>query len=87
MENTIDPLKENEEKKKKKIILSQSLANQLPDACIDLKRVTKSYIRVANAPIKVDVVVGQTNITNESQPHMKHGRLVGSIYKNHRTRK
>ena len=33
------------------IIHLQSIANQLPDKFIDLKRVTKSYIPVANAPV------------------------------------
>lgn len=40
---------------------------------------TKSYIPDDNAPIKMDVPVGQFNISNESQPHSKD--------KNPRTRK
>jgi len=37
------------------------LVNQLPDTFTDSKKVTKSHVPAANAPIKVDVPVGQTN--------------------------
>lgn len=40
-----------------------------------------------NAPIKMDVTIGQSHIANESQPCMKRGRAVGSKDKNPRTRK
>jgi len=51
------------------------------------KRVTKSHIPAANAPIRIDILVGQSNIANESQTRLKHGRPVGSKYKNPRVRK
>jgi len=35
----------------------------------------------------MDVIVAQSNIANESQPHMKHGRPISSKYKKPRTRK
>lgn len=41
----------------------------------------------ANAPIKMDVTIGQSHISNKSQPRLKRGRSVGSRYKNSRTRK
>ena len=40
-----------------RIIHLKSLANQLPDAFIDTKKVTKSYILTANTPTKIDVLV------------------------------
>jgi len=70
-----------------KIIHLQGLANQLPNAFTDPKSVTKSYIRAANAPIKIDVRVGQSNMANESQPRMKRGGPIGSKDKNPRVRK
>ena len=43
-----------------KIIHLQSIANQLLDAFIHLKRVTKSYILASNALIWIDVPIGQS---------------------------
>ena len=54
----------------------QNLANQLPDAFINTKKVTKSYILTANTPAQIDVPVGQ--LTNESKIRLKRGRPVGS---------
>ena len=54
----------------------QNIANQLPDAFIDTKKVTKSYIPATNTPARIDVLIGQ--LTNESKIHLKRGRLVGS---------
>ena len=51
------------------------------------KSVTKSYIPVVNAPIKMDVPVGISHIANKSQPRMKRDRPVGSKEKNPRARK
>ena len=53
----------------------QNLANQLPDAFIDTKKVTKSHIPTANTPAQIDVLVRQ--LTNESKICLKHGRPVG----------
>jgi hypothetical protein len=49
--------------------------------------VTKSYISVVNAPIKMDATVGQSHIANESQPRLKRGRPVSFKDKNPCTRK
>ena len=54
----------------------QNLANPLPDAFIDTKKVTKSHILAANTPTRIDVLVGQ--LTNESKIRLKCGRPVGS---------
>ena len=54
----------------------QNLANQLPNALIDTKKVTKSYILTANTPTRIDVPVGQ--LKNKSKICLKRGRLVGS---------
>ena len=40
------------------IIHLQNPANQLPDAFIDTKKVTKSHILAANTPTRIDVLVG-----------------------------
>ena len=53
----------------------QNIANQLPDAFIDTKKVTKSHILTANALIRIDVLEEQ--LTNESKIHMKRGRSIG----------
>jgi hypothetical protein len=83
----LDPRTKQCELEVQKIIHLQSLANQLPNAFTDPKSVTKSYIPAVNAPIKMDVPVGQSHIANESQPRLKRGRPVGSKDKNPRMRK
>ena len=79
-----DPRTKECELNVQKIIHLQRLANQLPDAFTDSKKVTKSHVPTANAPIKVDVPVGQTN---EIMARMKRGRPIGSKDKNPRKRK
>ena len=54
----------------------QNLANQLPDAFIDTKKVTKSHISTVNALTRIDVPKGQ--LANKSQIHLKCGRHIGS---------
>ncbi|KAJ9552242.1 hypothetical protein OSB04_016287 [Centaurea solstitialis] len=70
-----------------KIIHLQGLANQLPDTFTDPKRVTKSHVPTANAPIKIDVPEGQNNMSNESRARLKRGRPLGSKDKNPRKKK
>ena len=41
------------------IIHLQNLANQLPDAFVDSKKVTKSHIPAANVSARVDITEGQ----------------------------
>ena len=59
-----------------RIIHLQNLANQLPDAFIDTKRVTKSYISTTNTLQRIDVHVRW--VTNESKIRLKCGRPIGS---------
>ena len=63
------------------------MANQLPDAFTDTKMVTKSHIPATNAPIRIDIPGGHSNMTNESQTRLKRGRPVGSKDKNPQMRK
>ena len=70
------------EQEVQRIIHLQSLANNMPDAFTDLKRVIKSYILAANASKKINVQEGQQSTTNESKATTKHGRPLGSKYKN-----
>ncbi|WJZ86250.1 hypothetical protein VitviT2T_005726 [Vitis vinifera] len=72
----LDPCTNQCELEVQRIIHLQNLANQLPDAFIDTKKVTKSHIPAANTPARIDVPVGQ--LTNESKIRLKRGRLVGS---------
>ncbi|GJV65003.1 putative RNA-directed DNA polymerase [Tanacetum coccineum] len=67
----------------------QEIANQLPDAFTDIKRVTKSHIRAANAPTRVEIPNKQAgdNIAQESQKRLKRGRPISSKEKNPRKRK
>ena len=58
------------------IIHLQNLANQLPDAFIHTKKVTKSHISTANTPTWIDVPIRQ--LTNESKIRLKRGRPVNS---------
>ena len=64
------------ELKIQKIIHLQNLANQLSDAFIDTKKVTKSHIPTANTLSRINVPVGQ--LTNESKIRLKRGKPVGS---------
>ena len=83
----LDPRTKQCESEVQKIIHLQGLANQLPDAFTDPKRVTKSHIPAVNAPVKVDVPTGQAFQANESKPQFKRGRPIGSKDKNPRKRK
>ena len=71
-----DPRTNQSELEIQKIILLQNLANQLPDAFTDTKKVTKSHVLVANTLARIDVPEGQ--LTNESQKGLKRGRPFGS---------
>ncbi|XP_070049679.1 uncharacterized protein [Nicotiana tomentosiformis] len=85
----LDPRASICEKEVQKIIHLQKIANQMPDAFTDLKRITKLYILAENVPIRIDISVGQSSsvITNESKAHLKHSRPLGSKDQNPRKRK
>ena len=72
----LDPRTSQCELKIQRIIHLQNLANHLPNAFIDTKKVTKSYILVANTPARIDILVGQ--LTNESKIRLKRGKSVSS---------
>ena len=67
----------------------QNIANQLPDAFIDTKKVTRSHIPAANTPARIIVPEGQSGdvIANESKARLKRGRPIGSKDKVSRKRK
>ena len=71
-----DPCTNQCELEVQRIIHLRNLANQLPDAFIDTKKVTKSHISAPNAPARIDVPEGQ--LTNKSQICLKRGRPIGS---------
>ena len=58
----------------------QNIANQLPYAFVDAKKVTKSHIAVANVPLKIDIPT--YIVINESETRQKCGRPVISKDKN-----
>ena len=69
----LDPHTNQCELEGQRIIHLQNLANQLPDAFIDTKKVTKSHILVANTPTRIYVPVRQ--LTNEFKIRLKRGDL------------
>ena len=71
-----DPCTNKCELEVQRIIHLQNLANQLPNAFVNAKKVTKSHIPVVNAPAWINVPEGQ--LTNESKIHLKRGRPIGS---------
>ena len=73
-----DPRTNQSELEAQRIIHLQNLANQLPNAFTDTKKVTKSHVLAANTPARIDVPKGQ--LENESQKHLKHVRPFGSKY-------
>ena len=58
------------------IIHLKNLSNQLPDAFVDTKKVTKSHIPAANVPAWVDITEEQK--AYESKTRSKRGRPIGS---------
>ena len=83
----LDPRTNQCEQEVQRIIYLQNIANQLPDAFTNLPRITKSHIPAVNAPVRVDIPTGQIVKANESRPHLKRGRPIGSKDKNPRKRK
>ena len=67
----------------------QNIANQLPDAFIDTKKVTRSHIPAANTLARIIVPEGQSRDgkANESKARLKRGRPIGSKDKAPRKRK
>ena len=54
----------------------KNLANQLPDAFTDIKKVAKSHIPTRNTPERIDVPIGK--FINESKIRLKCDRPINS---------
>ena len=82
----LDPYTKQCEMEVRKILNFQELANQLPDAFTDTKRVTKSYIPAVNTPARIEIpdTKSEDKVTQESKTRLKRGRPVGSKDKNPR---
>ena len=82
----IDPYSSTCEQEVQKIIHLQKIANQMPDAFTNLKRITKSDIPAENVPIRIDVPKEPSTsvIANESKTHLKRGRPLRSKDQNPR---
>ena len=76
----LDPHTRQCELEVQRIIHLQGLANQLPNAFTDIKKVTKSHVPTINPLAHIDVPKGQLEnvITSESKIRLKHGRPIGS---------
>ena len=76
----LDPCTRQCELEVERIVHLQGLANQLPYAFINIKKVTKSHVPVVNVPAHIDVPEGQLEnaITNEYKTRLKRGRPISS---------
>jgi len=85
----LDPPTKESELEVRRIMHLQSIANQLPDAFVDTKTVTKSHIPAANAPARIKMPNEQEkeDDTREPKTRLKRGRPVGSKDKNPRKQK
>jgi hypothetical protein len=72
-----------------RIIHLQSIANQLPDAFTDNKKIVKFHIPATNIPAKIEVHVGQSinTTSNEFKALLKRGKPIGAKDKIPRKRK
>ncbi|KAL0299333.1 UNVERIFIED_CONTAM: hypothetical protein Sradi_6593100 [Sesamum radiatum] len=85
----LDPRTNDSELEVQRIIHLQNVANRLPGAFIDTKKVTKSHILAENVPARLEipeVTLTQTK-ASESQIRRKRGRPLGSKDANPRKRK
>ncbi|KAL4026480.1 hypothetical protein IC575_014911 [Cucumis melo] len=83
----LDPRTKQCELEVQKIIHLQCVADQIPDAFTDTKKVTKSYIPAANVPSRIEIPTQQVDTINESTLRQKRGRPMGSKDKNSQKRK
>ena len=70
----LDPRTNQCELEVQRIIHLKNLANHLPNAFIDTKKVTKSHIPTTHTPAWIDVPIRQ--LRNESKICLKRSRLV-----------
>ncbi|CAM8902104.1 unnamed protein product [Rhodiola kirilowii] len=80
----LDPYTKDCEGRVQRILHLQEMANQLPDAFTDTKRVTKSHIPAENAPVQIEIPKGKpaNKVTHEITTRLKRGRPPGSKNKN-----
>ncbi|CAL2237733.1 unnamed protein product [Prunus armeniaca] len=81
----LDPYTNQSECEVQRIIHLQSIANQLPDAFTNIKKVTKSHIPAVNTPAWIDVPESQYDSTLKVR--LKRGRPVGAKDKNPRKKR
>ncbi|KAL0317370.1 UNVERIFIED_CONTAM: hypothetical protein Sangu_2151300 [Sesamum angustifolium] len=76
----MDPRTNDSELEVQWIIHPQSVANRLPEALIDTKKVTKSHIQAENVPARLEVPEATLTQSkaSESQIHRKRGRPLNS---------
>ena len=75
---SLDPRTSESELEVQRIIHLQNLANELPDAFTDHKRVTRSHILAVNAPERVQVPLKATNSIVSALNPRKRGRPPGA---------
>ncbi|KAL0317494.1 UNVERIFIED_CONTAM: hypothetical protein Sangu_2163700 [Sesamum angustifolium] len=85
----LDPRTNDSELEVQRIIYLQSVANRLPDAFINTKKVTKSHIIAENVPAHLEVLEATLTQSKafESQIRRTRGRPLGSKDANPRKRK
>ncbi|KAK4386129.1 hypothetical protein Sango_2483500 [Sesamum angolense] len=85
----LDPHTNDSELEVQRIIHLQSVANRLPDAFIDTKKITKSHIPAENVPAHSEVPEATLiqSKTFESKIRWKRGRPLGSKDANPQKRK
>ncbi|CAM8910135.1 unnamed protein product [Rhodiola kirilowii] len=82
----LDPYTKDCERQVEKILHLQEIANRLPDAFTDTKRVTKSHIPAVNAPVQIEIPreKSENKVNHEITTRPKRGRPHGSKNKNPR---
>ena len=70
----LDPYIKQCELEVQKIVHLQAIANQLPNAFTDKKKVTKPYIPVANAPTRIEIPKIEPEV--KSLMSLKHAKSV-----------
>ncbi|KAL2226409.1 UNVERIFIED_CONTAM: Retrovirus-related Pol polyprotein from transposon TNT 1-94 [Sesamum indicum] len=71
----MDPQTNNSELEVQRIIHLQSVVNRLPEALMETKKVTKSYIPAENVPARLEVPEAILNKLNASESHVRRKRV------------
>ncbi|KZV21423.1 serine/threonine-protein kinase fray2 [Dorcoceras hygrometricum] len=85
----LDPRNKQCDEEVQQIVHLQRIANQMPDAFVDTKGVTKSHIHAINAPARIEIPKKQieNKDVHDVITRLKRGRPIGSKDKNPRKRK